>query len=367
MPEAVRAVERETDVVDGAPLFVEREAARRVVGALERRAANPDEGDGLDADADFVPQLRLHDVRQPELPADVRKCGRCRDELPPRDAPADGRARRGKSVALAQIVTQARARGWLCLFVARARDVGPPRRLRRAVAPHHAGRFEAAGAAEVLEAFREAHGTDLATVKCTDAAAELVGGATLRGNRGRRPRRQEARRRGVDGAGRRRRRFEGARRGAGIDRGRRVLGALRHDGLLLRRRGKPRPTTSCTSARCGAEMPACAPERRLARARTCSPTRSRAAAPASGRATGASASPTRPSRSPSASLWEPRGVRRAVDRSLRPRASAPRTTSRRSSSRRSARPGAAAAERLARDVNDDGGSSIGHRATPDPA
>ena len=52
MPEAVRAVERETDVVDGAPLFVEREATRRVVEALERRAANPDEGDGLDADAD---------------------------------------------------------------------------------------------------------------------------------------------------------------------------------------------------------------------------------------------------------------------------------------------------------------------------
>ena len=55
MPEAVRAVERETDVVDGAPLFVEREArfAARRRGA-RRRAANPDEGDGLDADADFT-------------------------------------------------------------------------------------------------------------------------------------------------------------------------------------------------------------------------------------------------------------------------------------------------------------------------
>ena len=32
----------------------------------------------------------------------------------------------------------------------------------------------------MLEAFREAHGSDLATVECTDAAAERWGGATLR-------------------------------------------------------------------------------------------------------------------------------------------------------------------------------------------
>ena len=135
MPEAVRAVERETDVVDGAPLFVEREATRRVVEALERRAANPDEGDGLDADADFTcPNCGFTTFASRSFRLTCAKCGRCRDELPPRDAYLLTGARgAGKSVALAQIVTQARARGWLCLFVARARR-RPPRRLRRAVA-----------------------------------------------------------------------------------------------------------------------------------------------------------------------------------------------------------------------------------------
>ena len=96
MPEAVRAVERETDVVDGAPLFVEREATRRVVEALERRAANPDEGDGLDADADFTcPNCGFTTFASRSFRLTCAKCGRCRDELPPRDAylPARARAR----------------------------------------------------------------------------------------------------------------------------------------------------------------------------------------------------------------------------------------------------------------------------------
>ena len=85
MPEAVRAVERETDVVDGAPLFVEREATRRVVEALERRAANPDEGDGLDADADFTcPNCGFTTFASRSFRLTCAKCGRCRDELPPR-------------------------------------------------------------------------------------------------------------------------------------------------------------------------------------------------------------------------------------------------------------------------------------------
>ena len=182
MPEAVRAVERETDVVDGAPLFVEREATRRVVEALERRAANPDEGDGLDADADFTcPNCGFTTFASRSFRLTCAKCGRCRDELPPRDAYLLTGARgAGKSVALAQIVTQARARGWLCLFVARARDVGHHGDY-VVPSPHHAGRFEEPSRSrEVLEAFREAHGTDLATVKCTAAAAERWGGATLR-------------------------------------------------------------------------------------------------------------------------------------------------------------------------------------------
>ena len=182
MPEAVRAVERETDVVDGAPLFVEREATRRVVEALERRAANPDEGDGLDADADFTcPNCGFTTFASRSFRLTCAKCGRCRDELPPRDAYLLTGARgAGKSVALAQIVTQARARGWLCLFVARARDVGHHGDY-VVPSPHHAGRFEEPSRSrEVLEAFREAHGNDLATVECTAAAAERWGGATLR-------------------------------------------------------------------------------------------------------------------------------------------------------------------------------------------
>ena len=168
MPEAVRAVERETDVVDGAPLFVEREATRRVVEALERRAANADEGDGLDADADFTcPNCGFTTFASRSFRLTCAKCGRCRDELPPRDAYLLTGARgAGKSVALAQIVTQARARGWLCLFVARARDVGHHGDY-VVPSPHHAGRFEEPSRSrEVLEAFREAHGTDLATVEC---------------------------------------------------------------------------------------------------------------------------------------------------------------------------------------------------------
>ena len=42
--------------------------------------------------------------------------------------------------------------------------------------PHHAGRFEEPSRSrEVLEAFREAHGSDLATVEWTAAAAERWG------------------------------------------------------------------------------------------------------------------------------------------------------------------------------------------------
>lgn len=177
LPEAVRAVERETDVVEGAPLFVERDATRRVVEALERRAANPSEGDGLDADADFTcPSCGFTTFASKSFRLTCAKCGQCREELPNRDAYLLTGARgAGKSVALAQIVTQARARGWLCLFVARARDVGyhgdyvVP-------SPHHAGRFEEPSQSrEILAAFREAHADALASVQATAEAAERWG------------------------------------------------------------------------------------------------------------------------------------------------------------------------------------------------
>ena len=123
MPEAVRAVERETDVVDGAPLFVEREATRRVVEALERRGEpgrgrRARRGRGL-----HVPQLRLHDVRQPELPADVRQVRAVPGRAPAAGrVPADGRARRrqvrgagadrdaGARAGMAQSASSSRAR-----------------------------------------------------------------------------------------------------------------------------------------------------------------------------------------------------------------------------------------------------------------
>ena len=69
-------------------------------------------------------------------------------------------------------MSPARGRGWLCLFVARARDVGHHGDY-VVPSPHHAGRFEEPSRSrEVREAFRAAHGTDLATVECTAAAAE---------------------------------------------------------------------------------------------------------------------------------------------------------------------------------------------------
>ena len=91
------------------------DGALHVVEALERRAANPDEGDGLDADADFTcPNCGFTTFASRSFRLTCAKCGRCRDELPPRDAYLLTGARgAGKSVALAQIVTQARARGWL--------------------------------------------------------------------------------------------------------------------------------------------------------------------------------------------------------------------------------------------------------------
>ena len=297
MPEAVRAVERETDVVDGAPLFVEREGAARRRGSPRGepgRGRRARRGRGL-----HVPQLRLHDVRQPELPADVRQVRGCRTSSAAATPTATGARGAGKSVALAQIVTQARAAAGSAF--GRARGRRPPRRLRRAVAAPR-GCFEEPRSREVLEAFREAHGNDLATVECTDAAAERRGGATLREVVGAA---LDDKKRGDEASTALADVVDGLRAhdGAGIDRGRRVP-ALFEPATYYTTASASSPTTSCTSARCGLEMPA-PRQRRPRAARTCSPTRSRAAAPASGRATGASASPTRPSRSPSASSRTP--------------------------------------------------------------
>ena len=123
MPEAVRAVERETDVVDGAPSSSrEGDAARRRGARAPRRTRTRAT---LDADADFTCPNCGFTVLQPELPAHQRGDGRCRDEQAPHAYPPIPRAARAKSVALAQIVTQARARGLAHSLLRRApRDVG---------------------------------------------------------------------------------------------------------------------------------------------------------------------------------------------------------------------------------------------------
>ena len=157
-----------------------RAALRRARGDAARRrgarAARGEPGRGRRARRGrglHVPQLRLHDVRQPELPADVRQVRAVPGRAPAAGRlPADGRARRRQVRGAGADRDAARARGWLCLFVARARDVGHHGDY-VVPSPHHAGRFEEPSRSrEVLEAFREAHGSDLATVKCTDAAAE---------------------------------------------------------------------------------------------------------------------------------------------------------------------------------------------------
>ena len=335
-----------------------RAALRRARGDAARRPPSP-EARGVRTRATLrrrgrglhVPQLRLHDVRQPERRLSAR-CGLFEVALEifrgPRAYVADGARGAGKSVALAQIVTQARAR--LALRAprrARARDVGH----HGDYGVHASSRTRAASeepsrSREVLRA--GAGGARLSALAMPSSARTgrgALGRRSAARGRGRRPRRQEARRRGVDGAGRRRRRFEGARQ--------RLVGSRRPliaaaASCTRRSASSPRrPTTTTASASVPDDLVHIRALRGLGNAGVASS--SARDEPGATHARHAVARRRRPRAARPAPRHRPRALRdprrnspdaefAAAAPARSSLASAPRTTSRRSSSRRSALP-----------------------------
>ena len=180
----VACLRREAAVIEGAPVVVERDTTRALLDALEALAARPAAelaAPTLDGDTDWeLDGFTTYSSKSFRLTC--ARSGAARRPLPRRDAYLlTGPRGAGKSVALATVVSWARANGWLALYVPRGWDVANAGDY-VVPSPHHAGMFEEPrGSRSLLEAFDAAHGGQLAAVSVKDGAvADRWGASTLR-------------------------------------------------------------------------------------------------------------------------------------------------------------------------------------------
>jgi len=183
LPEGSAFLQRELALVEGPPKALERTVGNRLVEALERAAAEP-RAETLASDEDFeCPECGFVTFASKSFRLSCAKCGAPREPLPARDAYLLTGARgSGKSVCLATVVSWARRRDWLALYVPRAWDLAHAGAY---VVPsqHRAGKFEEPrGSRAILEAFRAAHGPQAARVAVADGeVGERWGASTLAG------------------------------------------------------------------------------------------------------------------------------------------------------------------------------------------
>lgn len=176
LPEGCGAIGRESDVIEGKPLVVERAATAALWRAAEA-AAGVDAGapviDALEGDVDWTcPGCGFATFSSKSFRIACAGCGAPRPAAPPRDAYLlTGPRGCGKSVALASLVAKARANGWLALYAPRGFDVANAGNY-VVPSPHHQGKFEEpTQARSILAAFHAAHAGDLADVPVRDGAA----------------------------------------------------------------------------------------------------------------------------------------------------------------------------------------------------
>ena len=188
LPEGVACLRRESEVIEGAPLMLERATTRELLAMLAALGEAPVEAlaePTLAGDTDWTLD-GFTTFSSKTFRLTCAKTGAARAPLPRRDAYLlTGPRGSGKSVALATCVHWARKNGWLALYVPRGWDVMFQGDY---VVPsaHHEGKFEEPrGSRAILESFRAAHGAACAAVPVRDDAVadrwSLAGGARTLG------------------------------------------------------------------------------------------------------------------------------------------------------------------------------------------